>query len=263
MYINRLYNNRFVRDEAPADGGDGGSGNPSPSSVTLGDTTAAPASSSQQEDQTASATTEVDFSHYLDEGADQSAYRKAMGIPEQLADYTLTFSDGFQLPTPTASWLQQAGHELGIAPGAAARLAEGYAAHYQDLAAAEQAERSQQMIQALQREWGVDYQARFEGAAKTAKSLCASAGIDDSFLSDPAIGGHPGVIKLMDTISQMRREAKAAGLNMSIDMQGGAGECRRIESDPSHPLHEAYINPDHPNHKHANDVYDRHMLTGR
>lgn len=76
MYINRLYHNRFVRDEAPADGGDGGSGNPPPSSVTLGDTTAASGNPTQQEDQTVPTTTEVDFSHYLDDGADQSAYRR-------------------------------------------------------------------------------------------------------------------------------------------------------------------------------------------
>lgn len=31
----------------------------------------------------------------------------------------------------------------------------------------------------------------------------------------------------------------------------------RMESDPSHPLYEAYMSVNHPNHKYANELYDR------
>ena len=51
-------------------------------------------------------------------------------------------------------------------------------------------------------------------------------------------------MKLLSIIQEMRRPSPAE-------------EAMRMESDPSHPLYEAYMNVNHPNHRYANELYDR------
>ena len=52
----------------------------------------------------------------------------------------------------------------------------------------------------------------------------------------------------------------AKGLRASASGSGsGAAEAARIMNDPSHPLHEAFMSLDHPNHRFANSEYDRLM----
>lgn len=251
-----------LRDEATG-GGEGGGGEPAPAPATLGgggDVSPAGGEQTTETETTQTTPAEVNFANYLDEGADVASYRKAMGIPETVADYKLSFSEGFEVDAGTAQYLQETGHKLGISPKALEQLAEGYTKRQADMAQTEAVKRSQEHATVLKSEWGGDYDSRFEGAARAAKALCSMGGIDSSFLSDPAIGGHPSVIKLMDQVNGMMREAKAAGIATAADVSGGLAECRRIETDSNHPLHKAYMDPNHPDHKHADSVYNKHML---
>ena len=69
---------------------------------------------------------------------------------------------------------------------------------------------------------------------------------------------HP-LIRLLYQVSRLLDEAP-------LHQEGAAApspaeEAMRMESDPSHPLYEAYMSVNHPNHKYANELYDR--LTSR
>lgn len=246
----------------PAAGGNGG-GEPT-GTVTLGDTGGgAPAAGDPAPaGDPAEPTGDANFANYLDEGGDVAAYRKAMGLPDTATDYKLAFAEGFDVDAGTAQYLQEQGHALGISPKAMAKLAEGYIKRQGQMAEVDATKRNQERIATLQTEWGGDFDSKFDGAKRTANALCSSAGIDPSFLADPAIGGHPSVIKLMDHVSGLMREAKAAGIAISADMSGGLAECKRMESDPKHPLHEAYMNASHPDHARADAIYNKHMYGG-
>ena len=52
----------------------------------------------------------------------------------------------------------------------------------------------------------------------------------------------------------------AKGLNMPGGAAaGGKAEAERMMNDPSHPLHEAFMNPNHANHRYADEQYNRLM----
>lgn len=249
----------------PAAGGNGGG--ESAGATTLGDTGGgepAPAGDAETAGEPADTTPtgDVNFANYLDEGGDVAAYRKAMGLPDAAADYNLAWSDGVEVDAGTAQFLQEQGHALGISPKAMSKLAEGYMQRQEQMAQVDASRRNQEHIAALRGEWGGDFESKWDGAARAAKSLCSAAGIDPAFLSDPAVGGHPSVIKLMDQVAGMMREGKAAGIAQATDMSGGLAECKRIESDPTHPLHKAYMDVNHPDHKRADDIYNKHMYGG-
>lgn len=239
----------------PAAGGNGG-GAPA-GTVTLGD-----AGGGAPAGDPAEPTGDVNFANYLDEGGDVAAYRKAMGLPDTATDYKLAFAEGFEVDAGTAQYLREQGHALGISPKAMAKLAESYIQRQEQMAEVDAAKYRQERLAVLKSEWGGDYESKFEGASRAANSLCSAAGIDPSFLADPASGGHPSVIKLMDHVSGLMREAKAAGIATSADMSGGLAECKRMESDPKHPLHEAYMNASHPDHARADAIYNKHMYGG-
>lgn len=67
--------------------------------------------------------------------------------------------------------------------------------------------------------------------------------------------------KMMSVISDLMSEGRAKGTGAQ-EFRSSADEARRIESDPAHPLHEAYMDYNHPNHKYANEMYDRYMGLG-
>lgn len=254
----------------PAAAGGNGGGEPA-GTVTLGDTGGGEPAAGDQEPAGEPAGDKGEgggdpqlsgISGYLESPEAMAAYRKAMGLPESATDYKLAFAEGFEVDAGTAQYLQEQGHALGISPKAMAKLAEDYIQRQGQMAEVDATKRNQERIATLQTEWGGDFDSKFDGAKRTASALCSSAGIDPSFLADPAIGGHPSVIKLMDHVSGLMREAKAAGIATSADMSGGLAECKRMESDPKHPLHEAYMNASHPDHARADAIYNKHMYGG-
>lgn len=108
----------------------------------------------------------------------------------------------------------------------------------------------------LQNEWGGSYERNMGKAVSTLQRLSAETGVDaEALLDNPMLGSNPDVIRLLYQASRLLDEAP---LHHSGAMTPEpADEATRMESDPSHPLYEAYMNVNHPNHKYANELYDR------
>ena len=97
-------------------------------------------------------------------------------------------------------------------------------------------------------------------ATAALQRLASETGVDaDALLDNPALGSNPDVIRLLYQVSRLLDEAPLHQAGAAAPSP--AEEAMRMESDPSHPLYEAYMSVNHPNHKYANELYDR--LTSR
>lgn len=107
---------------------------------------------------------------------------------------------------------------------------------------------------------GRQLRAQHGRATAALQRLASETGVDaDALLDNRALGSNPDVIRLLYQVSRLLDEAP-------LHQEGAAApspaeEAMRMESDPSHPLYEAYMSVNHPNHKYANELYDR--LTSR
>ena len=117
-------------------------------------------------------------------------------------------------------------------------------------------EMEMQAEQSLQQEWGSNYERNMGRAAAVLRRLASETGVDaDALLDNPGLGSNPDAIRLLYQASRLLDEAPLHHTGNAAPSP--AEEAMRMESDPSHPLYEAYMNVNHPNHKYANELYDR------
>lgn len=118
----------------------------------------------------------------------------------------------------------------------------------------------EQELQSLKEEWGHQYQNKINHARSTLTRLCHETGINPETLTHhPIVGSHPPLIKLLNHIGSLTQDPKLKGLVQETETTH-EHEVSRMESDPSHPLYEAYNNYKHPRHKEANAYYDKLIL---
>lgn len=191
-------------------------------------------------------------------------FRRMVGLPDSAELFQLTRPDDVaehEWNQDLANKLAQTAYQYGVPPQAMSALQDTMLQAYRDAdvrlnEAKVQAEAETE--QKLQQEWGVNYQRNMNRATATLRNLASDHGLDaDALLDNPAVGSDINVIKLLYAVSTMVDEAP---LHQSQSFSAGAAdEAHRIESDPTHPLHEAYMKVNHPNHKYANEFYDRLM----
>ncbi|MDH3068837.1 hypothetical protein QET40_06870 [Akkermansia sp. N21169] len=277
-----LMGNMFCREEAPTGGGEGGgSAAPPPAGGTppatppaggdgatevpklfSGGNDAPPAGGEPPADTGSSDTPPAEgksLADYLSDPQKLSEFRKQMGIPDAPEAYKFDAPEG--LDDSMKALLAKAGVDYGIAPGAMAGLVKDFtAAQAMADAAAEQSYQQDvgKQFKDLQSEWGQDFKAHCDSAAVAAKKLCQMAGVDPSVLSQRGIDDNAALVKVFYKVSELLGEGAMKGLG-NEQFRSGMEEARRIESDPTHPLHEAYMNYSHPNHAYANSQYDRLM----
>lgn len=194
-------------------------------------------------------------------------FRRMVGLPDTCEEFSLECPEGIspeEWNTEMARDMAGIAYEYGVPPQAMAALSQRYAVEYQKAAADAQARLEEQMNiaeQSLQQEWGGSYERNMRQAATMVERLSERAGIDASeLMENPSFGGNPEFIRLMREVALMVGESPLKG--ESTPTPDSSNEARRIESDPAHPLHDAYMNVNHPNHKFANETYDR-MIFGR
>lgn len=198
----------------------------------------------------------------MDQKDKMVVFRRMVGLPEKREDFILECPDGMPADnwnTNMASDMAGIAYEYGVPPQAMAALSQRYAVEYQKAAAEAQIRLEEQMgaaEESLQQEWGGSYERNMRQAAIMVERLSERAGIDAAeLLDDPSFGGNSGFIRLMREVALMVDETPLKGEKR--EASESADEARRMESDPAHPLHEAYMNVNHPNHKFANEMYDR------
>lgn len=205
--------------------------------------------------------------HYpgVDNEEQMSRFRQLAGLPDSEEDYRLERPETM----PEQEWneelagrMARTAYRYGVPPEAMNALQETMSQAYQ--------ESREQMMEArmedesraeesLQSEWGSNYERNMGRATSALQRLASETGVDASALLDnPSLGSNPDVIRLLYQVSRLLDEAP---LHHSGGAPSPAEEAMRMESDPSHPLYDAYMNVNHPNHIYANELYDR--LTSR
>ena len=189
-----------------------------------------------------------------------AAFRTAMGLPATAAEFVLVRPE----ETPDELWnpalvksLGEVAYEYGVPPRAMEALCQRYAeegrrfmteAQAAEHAAVEAADA------ALQQEWGSRYEENMDSVASFLNTMGERCGVDVAKLADnPALRADPDFARLMLAASELMQEAPLR--------EGSAGddrrEAHRIAHDPAHPLHDAYMRTSHPQHRYANEQYDR------
>ena len=112
--------------------------------------------------------------------------------------------------------------------------------------------------------WGDGYGAHVRSAVSALEMLAKMTGVSGeevrAVVDDPVIGTNPVMIRLLAQMGAMMQDEPAKGLNMPGGAAaGGKAEAERMMNDPSHPLHEAFMNPNHANHRYADEQYNRLM----
>ena len=189
-----------------------------------------------------------------------AAFRAAVGLPELADDYSLPRPDD----TPDELWdpalvteLSRVAHQYGVPAPAMGALCDKYASEGRRMLAAAREAESAAITQAdaeLQQDWGRNYEDNMRAIGDFLSHLGSRTGVDvEALTSHPALRANADFARLMLAAATMLEEAPMhAGAPMD-----SREEARRIVSDPTHPLHEAYMRTSHPRHRYANEQYDR------
>lgn len=196
----------------------------------------------------------------LDDPRRMEAFRLAVGLPPTAAEYNLARPEN----TPDEVWddalaarMAQVAYEYGIPAPAMAALTESYTGESrQMLQACRQAEQEaiEQADATLQQEWGRRYEDNMQQVGDFLTRMGERAGVDvGALMENPALRANADFARLMLAASSLLQEAP---LRTGAPTDG-KDEAQRIAHDPSHPLHEAYMRTNHPQHRYANEQYDR------
>ena len=145
-----------------------------------------------------------------------TAWRKATGVPDAVADYTLDVAEDLRHLVPTERLGEYAAvfHELGVPKGTAQKIVSRYAENMQkQLLALEQTYAQQRA--ALRKEWGEETYTRRETLAdRWIKGFVSEE--DQQFLQRAGIAGHPFWLK---PFSRLGENAAEDGISES-DVSG-------------------------------------------
>ncbi|MBP3499218.1 MAG: hypothetical protein J6J97_03910 [Akkermansia sp.] len=194
------------------------------------------------------------------DAARMAAFRAAVGLPPKAEEFTLERPQN----TPDELWdenlvnqLSGVAYEYGVPPKAMAALAERYTAENRRFLERCQQENAEAVARAdatLQQDWGSAYEQNMQTIERFLHTMGERAGVNVQQLAEnPALRANPDFARLM---------LEAAGLMDEAPLHTGQQtdqkkEAHRIAHDPTHPLHEAYMRTSHPQHRYANEQYDR------
>lgn len=206
-----------------------------------------------------------------DEAA-MTAWREALGMNKEFAgeEFLPAAPEGLPEGVWDAEAVEVLGRkawELGVPKEAFAGIVSEFAARSaeaQKAAQAAEVERVAGVETQLKEVWGDQYGTNMKSAVSAVETLAKMAGIGgdeaQAVVNDPVIGSNPVMIRLLAQMGAMLGDVPAKGLNRSGGAAaGGKVEAERIMNDPSHPLHEAFMNPNHANHRYADEQYNRLM----
>ena len=189
-----------------------------------------------------------------------ASFRSVVGLPESAELYSIVRPDD----TPDEAWdegmataLAKVAYEYGVPAPAMAAITEKYVGESKRMLEACRAHEEAAIEQAdieLQEEWGRAYDDNMRMVGDFLDHMGALAGIDVHELAEnPALRANADFARLLLAMAQSQQEApmREGSQAQSSD------EAYRIAHDPTHPLHEAYMRTNHPQHRYANEQYDR------
>ncbi len=189
-----------------------------------------------------------------------AAFRTAVGLPDSAEQFSLTRPE----ETPDELWnpalvqsMAQVAYEYGVPPKAMEAMCKRYAAEGRRFMQEMQRQQEEEINKAnrqLQEIWGIHYEDNLRTVNTFLHTMGERAGVDSSSLMQhPALRSNPEFAQIMLEAAALMQEAPLHTGSTSDTKQ----EAYRIAHDPAHPLHEAYMRTNHPQHSFANEQYDR------
>lgn len=276
MFISHLIANGFLREEA----GDGGANGGGPVSLMAGAGNSADGDGAGSGDGAggegdggaAAPGAGAGMRYDLGDEAAMTAWREALGMNKEFAgeEFLPAAPEGLPEGVWDAEAVEVLGRkawELGVPKEAFAGIVHEFAtrsAEAQRAADAAEAERVAAVKVELEGLWGDGYGAHVRSAVSALEMLAKMTGVSGeevrAVVDDPVIGTNPVMIRLLAQMGAMMQDEPAKGLNRPGGAAaGGKAEAERMMYDPSHPLHEAFMNPTHANHRYSDEQYNRLM----
>ena len=189
-----------------------------------------------------------------------AAFREAVGLPASSEEFAMERPQD----TPDELWneelvkqLSGVAYEYGVPPRALAALAERYTSEgrrFMERCRMENEEAIARADAELQHSWGPAYEDNMKTVESFLHTMGERTGIDvQNLVENPALRANPDFARLMLEAAGLMDEAPLHTGNKPDSRQ----EAYRIAHDPAHPLHEAYMRTSHPQHRYANEQYDR------
>lgn len=196
----------------------------------------------------------------IENSRQMEAFRRAVGLPDSMEEYQVARPEG----APDEAWdpalvnkISKVAYEYGIPAPAMEALTQCYCGEnrqFIEMNAAQQAESVLQAESQLQREWGSHFEDNMNSVAHVLMQLGEQAQVNlEDLTENPALRANPDFVKLMFEASKLLGEAPLHEGKSPNRKE----EAYRIAHDSTHPLHEAYMRSSHPQHRHANEQYDR------
>lgn len=189
-----------------------------------------------------------------------AAFRSVVGLPDSVEQFCINRPEN----TPDELWnpalvqsMAQVAYEYGVPPKAMEAMTKRYAAEGRRFMQEMQQEQEEEIRRAdtkLQQLWGKHYEDNLRTIDSFLHTMGERSGIDvSSLLENPALRTNTDFAQLMLETASLMREAPLYTGTPSDNRR----EAHRIAHDPSHPLHDAYMRTNHPQHRYANEQYDR------
>lgn len=241
MIYNRLFHNRFLREEAiPGSEGEGpGGGAPPPASPVDSPPPANPPVPSNP----------YDFS----EGAEQPVPDPGSTpplSPQEETEYEIDFGEGFVENDALRDMLKGHARAAGLPADAAGKFLSEVAASIR----ADEEEAFKEADEALKDEWGAEYETNVSAAKAFARKLSVESGVS---MEKMAVFASPDGFRVLHAISRLTGEGGLKGGGQIPAKTDPADEAQAILSDPNHRYYKAIADPSHPQWREATAYYNK------
>ena len=241
MIYNRLFHNRFLREEAiPGSEGEGpGGGAPPPASPVDSPPPANPPVPSNP----------YDFSGGTEEPDPVPGSPPPLS-PQEETEYEIDFGEGFVENDALRDMLKGHARAAGLPADAAGKLLSEVAASIR----ADEEAAFKEADEALKDEWGAEYETNVSAAKAFARKLSVESGVS---MEKMAVFASPDGFRVLHAISRLTGEGGLKGGGQIPAKTDPADEAQAILSDPNHRYYKAIADPSHPQWREATDYYNK------
>ena len=241
MIYNRLFHNRFLREEAiPGSEGEGpGGGAPPPASPVDSPPPADPPVPSNPYDCSGGA-----------EQSDPDPGSPPPLSPQEETEYEIDFGEGFVENDALRDMLKGHARAAGLPADAAGKFLSEVAASIR----ADEEEAFKEADEALKDEWGAEYETNVSAAKAFARKLSVESGVP---MEKMAVFASPDGFRVLHAISRLTGEGGLKGGGQIPAKTDPADEAQAILSDPNHRYYKAIADPSHPQWREATDYYNK------
>lgn len=241
MIYNRLFHNRFLREEAiPGSEGEGpGGGAPPPASPVDSPPPANPPVPSNP----------YDFSGGAEQPDPDPGSPPPLS-PQEKTEYEIDFGEGFVENDALRDMLKGHARAAGLPADAAGKFLSEVAASIR----ADEEAAFKEADEALKDEWGAEYETNVSAAKAFARKLSVESGVS---MEKMAVFASPDGFRVLHAISRLTGEGGLKGGGQIPAKTNPADEAQAILSDPNHRYYKAIADPSHPQWREATAYYNK------